>query len=232
MDDLEKRRRLLADPDGHLKSLQNIPFDDLTEAQLAELKSSQALENQLKRAMNIDVPGELVDKIILKQRLATRKNRMLGWSIAASLAIVSMMSILMLSQPKLSLPQSALAHVYNEMDHLSSQILVTSETVTRQLAEMNVELPFLPKHITFAYPCGLDGEAAMHLIAQIDGKPVTLLITNTALSDVGGFGDGHFVGKIRNIADNGFIAIAEEPRLLDLIYQQITVPQGAAVANL
>ena len=221
MDELEKRRRQLADPDSHLDSLGDKPVEDLNESQLAELKENQAFENELSKAMNIDVPGEIADKIILNQRIKNRRNLLTTWAVAASLVTVSTISVLTFNQPQLPMAQQALNHVYHEVEYLVSDNIISAEEVKERLAQMNLSLPALPEKITYASKCGFAGDKAMHLIAEIDGQPVTLLITSLPVEDAIRFGDERFIGKMRTFASNSLIAIAENQELVDRLYQQI-----------
>ena len=222
MDELEKRRQQLADPEKHLQSIGDKPIEELSAAEREALKKSQEFEHALHSAMNIDVPESLADKVILNQRLRSRRHRYTYWAIAASFALVSVLGIYQINQPQLPLTQEALKHVYDEIDYLDRKDPIPLDVVQARLDKMNLELPNLPEKITFAVDCGLGGESAMHMIAEIDGKPVTLLIT-TALSidDAKIFGDDRFIGKTRSVATNKVIAIAEDSKLIDRVYEQI-----------
>lgn len=223
MDELEKRRLQLADPYKHLQSIGDKSVEDLSVTERQSLKESQEFERTLHTAMSIDVPDSLADKVILNQRLRGRRNRYTYWAIAASFALVSVLGIYQINQPHLPLTQQALKHVYHEIDYLSKKELIPLDVVQARLDKMNLELPNLPERITFAEGCGLGGESAMHMIAEIDGKPVTLMITAAlGLSNAKIFGDDRFIGKTRAIAAKNVIAIAEDSKLIDRVFQQIS----------
>lgn len=223
MDELEKRRQQLADPEKHLQDIGDKPIEELSTAERDTLKKSQEFEHALQSALSIDVPDTLADEVILNQRLRSRRNRYTYWAIAASFMMVSFFGIYQANQPRLPLTQETLRHVYEEIDYLDSDELIPLDVVQARLESMNLELPNLPEKITFAVDCGLGGKSAMHIIAVIDGQPVTLFIAPTlAIEDNKIFGDNRFIGRSRSIASNKIIAIAEDSKLIDRIFQQLT----------
>ena len=60
-----------------------------------------------------------------------------------------------------------------------------------------------------------------HIVAEVDGKPVTLLITPNEVEDHQSFGDQRFLGKMRKLAAMNFVMVAENLDLVDELYRQI-----------
>jgi len=222
MDELDKKRRQLADPQSQLSDIDAETFDNLSEEKLAEIKKSQQFEKQLLQAMNIDVPEALADKVILNQRLRSRRTLFINFAIAASVALVSILSFNQLNREQLPLTEEALAHVYDEAGLLERDELISSKEVKSRLAKMGLILPGLPDKITFAGGCAFANDRAMHLIAEVDGKQVTLLITKNPIDETRLFGDDKLMGQIKNIASHGLIAIAEDKSVIDSLYKKIT----------
>jgi|GEM_PF-2965379 len=223
MDELEKRRRQLADPNSHIDSLGDASIESLNETELAQLKANQAFENQLSAAFNIEVPEALPEKVLLNQRLRKRRNRLVNWSVAASMAFASLMSLHWLSRPDLPLSQHALNHVYHELELLQISDAIAPDQVLDELAKLNIHLPLLPEKVTSASICGMAGERVVHLVAEIRGQPVTLLITHLPIEKTIRFGDERFIGKMQKFARQGLIAIAEDQRLVDSLFEQIII---------
>lgn len=222
MDELEKKRRQLADPDLHLQSLGDIPIDALNHKQLEELKSSQAFESLLFKSMSIDIPEDGIDKVILTQRLKKKKNNYSNWAIAASIMFVSVFSFTILNNPPKSLADEALAHVYSEMNHLTENQVISSDVVRKRLTQLGFSLPAIPKAVTFASKCGFRGNKAMHIVAEIEGQPVTILVTQLSIENNKRFGDERFMGKMRQFSNGNLIVIAENLSLVDQLYKQLT----------
>ncbi|TQV74112.1 DUF3379 domain-containing protein [Aliikangiella marina] len=221
MDELEKKRRQLADPQSQLSDVDVESFENISDEKLAEIKESQQFESQLQQAMNIDVPEALADKVILNQRLTKRRNRFFNFAIAASVALVSILSFNLINKEQLPVTEEALAHVYHEAGYLERDKVISSKAVIAKLAKMGLTLPSLPEKITFASGCDFGNDEAMHIIAEVDGKQVTLFVTKAPLEENKLFGDGKLMGQIKNLASHGLIAIAEDKAGIDGLYKQI-----------
>ncbi|TQV85289.1 DUF3379 family protein [Aliikangiella coralliicola] len=221
MDELEKKRRQLADPKQHIENFDEQSPDNMSEQELAQLKADQNFERQLLGAFSVPVPEQLSEKILLNQRLQKRRNIFSLWALAASISILSMLSFMTTDYSQSSLTQQALKHVYHEEKYLTGGNPIARDEIERRLAKYGVSLPSLPEKVVFASRCGFGGESAMHIIAEIDGKPVTLLLTPIAVEDNKSFGDDRFVGKMRKTLANNLIVIAEDLSLVERFFQQI-----------
>ncbi len=222
MDELEKRRRQLADPEQHVQSFGETPVNELSQKQIEALKSSQVFEGLLYQSMAVDIPEQAAEKVILNHRLSKKKNYFTNWAIAASVMFASILSITLFNNKQLSIADEALVHVYDEIDHLFESNVIATEVVKQRLAKSGFSLPSLPGEITYASKCGFRGNKAMHLVAEIEGQPVTILITPLQVEDNEKFGDKRFAGKMRRLAKGNVIVIAEKTSLIDKVYKQIT----------
>lgn len=222
MDELEKKRRQLADPQSQLSDVDEESFENISPQKLAEIKESQQFENQLQQAINIGVPEALADKIILNQRLRLRRTLFTNFVIAASIAIVSVLSFNLFEKELLPPTEEALAHVYDESSLLKRDKVISTKVVNSRLAKMGLALAGLPEKITFAGGCSFGQGSAMHLIAEIDGEQVTLLITENPLEETKLFGDDKLMGRIQNSSSHGLIAIAENMSVIDKLFKKVT----------
>ena len=88
MDDLQFRRGIYADPKSRDKATQAAIDADPAKQQF--VKDIEALDDKLARAMNVPVPDDLYNKLILRQTLAShqqqKKKTRIQLAMAASVA--------------------------------------------------------------------------------------------------------------------------------------------------
>ncbi|MBT1446314.1 DUF3379 family protein [Shewanella sp. JM162201] len=182
MDELEFRRRAYGDPHSQepefLSAMQESPA---REQFVAELKS---LDRRVEKALKVDVPEGLADKLILRQQLTAhhsqrRRTRYLI-AMAASVAFVVGVSFGVLRFGPVDLGEHALAHVYHE-----PKALLSDSTV--ELADLNASLASLrgleharfegePGQVVFKAYCDFRGVRSLHLVLENAGGKVTLFI--------------------------------------------------------
>ncbi len=221
MDELDKKRRQLSDPQGHISQLDEEALINLTPAQRKSLQVQLEFEKQLTQAFRIEVPEALADKIIFQQRLRTRKKPRPLWAIAASSLLLIGISFLFWPKSYLSLTSEALAHVENEAEYLALSQLVAPGQVEKHLKKMGFTLQQLPEKVVFATRCGLAGQDSLHLIAKVDGQPVSLLITRQNNNTANVFTDGKRFGKFISEGKENLIVIADSLSLVDKFLAKI-----------
>lgn len=221
MNDIEKKRQQIASVNEHIESISEEDFEQMSAQSIEAVKEQLKFDRQLKEALDIPVPEGLEERIILNNATQQRSRRFNYFAIAASITLVLSIGLLLPQSPSGTLSVEALAHVYHEEKYLTLDNQVTAEQLEARLDKMGFKLAKLPKNVTLATRCGLGGEDSMHIIAKIDGKPVTLFITKLSEPGTVEFSDNTLVGKIHSGISANLVVIAEEMRLVDRFIEQI-----------
>jgi len=221
MDELERRRLLKTDPNNFITALSDEELSKLSDEEVTELRRQKQFEKRLEAAFDIEVPEDLADRIILSNRIKNKKSRWQYFSLAATITLVIFASLFIPTNSDLSLSAQALAHVEHEAKYLSYENKISPEELKRRLEKMGFKLAALPKDIAMAMRCGLGGKDAMHIIARINNRPVSLLMTHQQSPSENSFSDDKRVGKYVSIGDAGVFVIAENFNLVDSFIHQL-----------
>ena len=226
MDELEKRRLKIAESNS---SIDKTDYDLLSDSNKQDLKASYKFEKQLEDALSIDVPDVLAEKIILKQR-SQLNTQYFSMKHVVSLA-ASIMLVMFLFQGYRSedLSDIALAHVYNELDHLvdTNQSILPID-INKQIELLGLDDIRLPSNVFYAGPCLIGKNRGMHIVAKVSDKPVTIFVsqdsyTNNSDFEDDVFSDSRFVGKIYPTANGSLIVIGESKDDIDTVYRQTRI---------
>ncbi|MCW8877110.1 MAG: DUF3379 domain-containing protein [Kangiellaceae bacterium] len=221
MNDIDKKRQQIASVNEHIESISEQDFEQMSEQSIEAVKEQIEFDRQLKRALNVPVPEGLEERIILNNATQQRSSRFSYFAIAASITLVLSLGLFLPLGPSGTLSAQALEHVHHEEKYLTLDNQVTTEQLQARLDKMGFKLAQLPKEVILATRCGLGGEDSMHIIAEIDGKPVTLFITKLTEPGTVEFNDNFLVGKMRAGLNANLIVIAEEMQLVDRFMEQI-----------
>lgn len=182
MDDLEFRRRLYAAPLTHDADIKEAVKNDPAKKRFHEELSQ--FENKLENAMNVEVPDNLVSKIIFQQtsRIGDKKTKSktgFQFALVASIAFAFGIMVPHLSEhfePGSDFAQQALAHHYVDMSHHPEPSKdISLADVNFKLAAYGAELEQIPGDIYSVNYCQIEQTRALHLIYQTDAGPVSLL---------------------------------------------------------
>ncbi len=230
MDELEFRRRLMADP------------NDLDAEILAESRSAsnqafademQALDRDISKALNdIDVPDGLVDRVLFHQsghEETHQKHARYHVALAASVAFAFG---IMLGQfnwshaipaaHASSLEQIALSHVVNEAPFVATiDENVTLTQVNAKLAPFGQQMNELMGHITYVNHCGFGDTAAMHMVMQTPNGEVTIFLVPTQSSDMSSFEDELNKGVLLPLENSSLIVVGDKSHTLSPIVDTI-----------
>ena len=221
MDELNKRRREKADPSSKYHSMQESEYQALSNEEKDSLKESFQFEKQLQQALDVDVPANLADKILLNQRTSNRFRLFSpkpALSMAASIALVMFLFVGMYDN---KISTMALTHVYHELDHLvESTELIDRNRVVAEIKQLGLELPNLPNEISFASQCVLGDKKGMHIVARVNNSPVTLFISRDSSEGLLEFNDSRFNGRIYPSERGSIIIIGESIDDVNQVYQQ------------
>lgn len=182
MDDLEFRRKILSDPHYRDADINQSIATDSAKYQFAQ--DIDVLDQQIKNALNVTVPDDLADKLILRQTLNNhqqhKNKRRWHMALAASVAITFgvALNFMMFSHSFKNLGDYAIAHTLHEADHFSN-----NETANVSLASLNYKMSTfkgkfnnLIGEVIFADYCRFDGTKSLHLVFQGQSSPVNVFI--------------------------------------------------------
>ncbi len=228
MDELELRRRCLADPRSTDPAFRR------------ELAAHPAMQQAAAQALHLDralgfalqqpaVPPGLEDRILLRVGLQQnrRRRRLALFGLAASL-LVALSGLLWLAPQKQGFAQMALAHVYEEMDHLEHlpSAPVSDTRLAGLLQQLGARLDGPLEAVRFAFICPTPQGPGLHLVADGPDGPVTVLYVPGAQAAPGEqhFADGRFSGLTRALPEGGALALignsAASLQALDLRLRQ------------
>ncbi|WGV99479.1 DUF3379 family protein [Vibrio sp. YMD68] len=222
MDDLEFRRHVMSDPKQRDQDI--IDAINSNEANAKFLDDVLDLDNRILKAMNVDVPEDLADKILFSQPdeepNVVRPNFVKrSMAFAASVAFAFGLLAgqlnwgnLLVSPAQASLADTAIKHVIDERDFISP----LDERVG--LFQINAKmLPFkmkfeddFPYHVYYLNHCGFGDSNALHMVFAGEHGRVTLFITNISQEDRKVFDQKGMTGVVEPLANASLIVVGEE----------------------
>ncbi len=184
MDDLQFRRTIYADPNSQDKEILSAKREDLAKKQFAQ--EILELDQQIKQALNVDVPEDLYNKLMLKQVLVShqqqkRKTR-IHLAIAASIAFALGLSFTFLqpATPYHDIGAFSLAHVEHEAMHFSdithNKTRVSLASLNSKMADFNAQFTQSFGKLISAGYCNFGGIKSLHLVYQGEAGPVTVFV--------------------------------------------------------
>lgn len=203
MNCLEFRRQFLSDP--------YTSTADLAEHRLAcqpcqrFATQTLAMEHVLKEAAKVDVPEGLASRILLRQRLETRRDtiRRNGlWAIAATFVLSIGLAIYFPTTAPLSLEASVLAHVEDEQRHMNAHDNVSFDTVNQRMRKYGMQLKQPVATVNFAMSCPMRFSRGFHMVLQGDHGPVTVLMM-----------PGDYIAQRKHVADQRFQGVVMPTQL-------------------
>jgi hypothetical protein len=218
MDDLQFRRAIYADPNNQNADTIAAQQDDPSKKQFAQ--DICKLDEKIKQALQVAVPDDLCNKLILRQTLANhqvqkRKTRV-HLALAASVAIVGglMLNFMQFSSAYSNLGDYALAHVYHEQgsfaNNATNQVSLTSLNQKMAAFDGNFSQPL--GKLLFADYCRFDGMKSLHLVYQGKTSPVTVFVVpkNEQLRFSTAFNDQKFFGSSIEFNKSNIIVVADK----------------------
>nr|WP_086941075.1 DUF3379 family protein [Thaumasiovibrio occultus] len=215
MDELDIRRRLLADPSDRDGELAQALDNDKLRAFADEL---QAFDKDLEKAMNdIPVPDDLVDKILFHQTTQVHQSR---WQDRAPMALAASIALAVgifigkadwsLAPTPPTLADIAIQHVLDE-SHFVTGIdeQVTLSQVNAKLAPFHQQFTHLDGRITYVNHCGFGDAAALHMVMQTPAGEVTVFVVPTSSTEMETFHDHGHDGVIMPVDDTSLIVVGE-----------------------
>ncbi|MBN3573381.1 DUF3379 domain-containing protein [Vibrio neptunius] len=223
MDELEFRRRIMSDPkDRDSDMLEAIKSNDANGKFADDIMD---LDAQIAKAMNVDVPEELADRILFHQTSSTESNVVRpnfakrAMAMAASIAFVFGLLVgqvnwgnLVVSPAQASLADTAIKHVIAEKpfvqnldeDVASSQINAKMMPFDHQLGEN------FPYHVYYLNHCGFGQSNALHMVFRGEKGKVTLFLTGITSDKTVDFEKEGMAGVIEPVGQTSLILVGEE----------------------
>jgi len=224
MDDLQYRRSIYADPTSQDEDIIAAQNADPAKKQLAH--ELFLFDEQLKEAMNIPVPDDLCNKLLLRQTLAShqqekRKSRV-HLALAASVAIVAglVVNYLQFSSSYTNLGDYALAHVYHEENDFynddSNRVSLT--TLNKKMATFNGGFNESLGELISADYCRFDGMKSLHLVYQglTDTVAVFIVPKKEHLSFTNKFSDNKLQGESLGFQNTNILVVADKNESLEV----------------
>lgn len=218
MDDLQFRRRIYADPNTRDEDmLDAIKRDPAKRSFTQELED---LDSKLFKAMNVEVPSDLCDKLILRQTLAShqqqkRKSRV-RLSLAASVAFAMGLTFnfMQFSSAYSTLGDYAIAHIAHEEDYFSNASTenISLASLNDKMATFNGSFTSGIGKLLFADYCRFDGIKSLHLVYQGVTSTVTVFVVpnNEDLAFSANFTDDKLIGKSQHFTHSNIIVVGDK----------------------
>jgi hypothetical protein len=176
MNCVEFRRQLAIDPSTQVADFVQHRAECPRCAEAAA--RATAFEQDLARALNVAVPAQFAESILLAQTTAERRLRvgLRRVSIfAAAAALVLALGIAGMRAEAEPLSAEAVEHLESEPSALSTTQPIAAAHVIQAFAKRNVALRQVPDGISFAEPCPIGKHRSVHLVMQTAHGPVTVM---------------------------------------------------------
>lgn len=212
MDKLSLRRALYTDP-------AQVPVSDLQQhPDLQQLQQELFAQNQqLKRVLQLEVPVNLADKVLLQQKFSRKSPWRNALAMAASAALLGSYLLWQPALPPTDLGQHALRHIYHELAALKSTVTLDADKVATLLAKTGLSHS-LTLPVRYASFCELEGIKSLHLVLDYQGAVVTVFVlpANTAepALEYQQFADSRFIGRYMHWQQRQILVVTEQPELL------------------
>ncbi|MCP4984830.1 MAG: DUF3379 domain-containing protein [Colwellia sp.] len=218
MDDLQFRRAIYADPKNSGDDVINAQQQDPSKKQFAE--EICQLDERIKQALQVPVPDDLCDKLILRQTLAShqvhRRKKRIHLALAASVAVIGglILNFLQFSSAYNNLGDYALAHVYHEQGNFDNNATnqVTLASLNQKMTAFDGKFNQSLGKLLFADYCRFDGMKSLHLVYQGKTSPVTVFVVpkNEQLSFDADFNDKNLFGSSLSFGHSNIIVVADQ----------------------
>jgi hypothetical protein len=179
MDCLEFRRRLGAEPQSRDPAM--LAHRESCPTCAAAWEKAQRFEQSLHDALDVPLPGGLIERTLLAQATGERqravRRRRIALGLAASLLIVLGGGGIAWRQSQArALPTLAVAHMPGEIGALALTRPLAPAPVAAAFAERHAALRGpLPQDTTYVHVCDVGPFQAVHLVSRPDGQPVVVL---------------------------------------------------------
>ncbi|MGY0613983.1 DUF3379 domain-containing protein [Vibrio sp. FJH11] len=236
MDDLEFRRRILSNPkQKDEKILQALAGNNSNHKFVEDVLD---LDEKIKKAMNVDVPEDLADKILFSQSSNTWEEKVVrptfarrAMALAASVAFVAGLlvgqinwSSIIVSPAQATLADTAIKHVINEepfVDNLDENVPSTFINAKMYPLRFQFNQNF-PYHVYYLNHCGFGESNAVHMVFQGKKGKVTLFITGISSEQAVDFNKEGMSGIVQPIGNASMILVGQQGEDINTIARELT----------
>lgn len=218
MDDLHIRRSILADPKARDEAMNEAIKSDPVKQKFVQ--DVEALDDKIAQAMNVPVPDDLYNKLILRQTLASHQQQKsktrVRIAMAASVAFVLGLTVnfMMFSSTYKNLGDYAIAHVDHEASHFSNadEANVTLASLNDKMASFKGSFNSTFGTLIFADYCRFDGSKSLHLVFQGESSPVNVFIVpnDEDIEFNAKFANDRFEGRSLNFNHSNVIVVGDK----------------------
>lgn len=229
MDDLHIRRSILADPKARDEAMNEAIKSDPVKQKFVQ--DVEALDDKIAQAMNVPVPDDLYNKLILRQTLASHQQQKsktrVRLAMAASVAFVLGLTVnfMMFSSTYKNLGDYAIAHVDHEASHFSNadEANVTLASLNDKMASFKGSFNSTFGTLIFADYCRFDGSKSLHLVFQGESSPVNVFIVpnDEDIEFNAKFANDRFEGRSLNFNHSNVIVVGDKKEPLQQWQERI-----------
>jgi hypothetical protein len=218
MDDLHFRRSIYADPNSRDEDIVAAQHQDPAKKQFAQEISQ--LDQKIKKALTVDVPDDLYNKLMLKQALAShqqqqRKNRV-HLALAASVAFALGLSFTFLqsSSSYSDIGTLSLAHVQHEAPHFKQlgNAKISLASLNDKMADFHGQFTSTFGELVSAGYCNFGGIKSLHLVYQGQSGPVTVFVmpNEKGLSFTANFSNDSLKGQALHFDEANIVVVGNK----------------------
>ncbi|MGF1699154.1 DUF3379 domain-containing protein [Photobacterium makurazakiensis] len=218
MDDLEFRRRLLADPNDNSQDM--VAARNVSAANRKLSDELLQLDSKLEKALKVDVPDDLADRILFHQsgqEVKKPKKAKLHLALAASVAFAfgvftgQFNNITDSASYQAGIAQLALEHVHNEAPFINGiDESVSLTQVNAKLTPFGPQFSDLPGHIYYVNHCGFGDKNALHMVMDTEQGKVTVFVVPADSPQMTAFSDNNMQGVVMPIRNASLIVVGEK----------------------
>ncbi|MGF1910345.1 DUF3379 domain-containing protein [Vibrio kasasachensis] len=223
MDELEFRRRIMSDPKQRDNDIIDAMRTNDSNNKFAD--DILDLDSRIAKAMNVEVPEDLADRILFNQSSRNQANVIKPNFIKRSMAMAASVAFIVgllvgqinwgnviVTPAQASLADTAIEHVIAEkpfVDHLDEQ--VNTRQINAKMAPFTHQLnePF-PFHVYYLNHCGFGDANALHMVFQGERGKVTLFMTNIPSSHVEDFHKAGMEGIVEPVGNASLVIVGEK----------------------
>ncbi|WP_064602499.1 DUF3379 domain-containing protein [Photobacterium sp. J15] len=218
MDDLEFRRRILADPNDNSQEMLEARNESIANRKLAD--ELLQLDAKLEKVLKVNVPDDLADRILFHQSGQPEQKRnktRFHLAIAASVAFVFGLLVGQVNflpapvQTSSDVAHVALEHIYAEAPFIDSiDEAVSLQQVNAKLNPFGSEFNNLPGHIYYVNHCGFGNKNALHMVMATDSGKVTVFVVPEKSPNMTSFNDNKMQGVVMPLQNASLIVVGDK----------------------
>jgi hypothetical protein len=220
MNCVEFRRQLGVDPQTAAGNFVRHRAECMRCAEAGE--RAAGFERDLLRALNIDVPAQLADSILLVQTTAERRRRASlrrrGTFLAIAAALILAVGLIGMRVEAKPLAQQAVEHLHREVSAFALTRPVSADAVTAAFAARGLTVKYVPEGITFVACCPLGERETVHLIMANGDDPISVIyLVDQRVDSRQDFHRDGLQGRIVPLGHGSLILLAKQSSQFDRV---------------